>query len=213
MRSLLLQPCCIVFLLAIAGTAAAAGSYMEVGYPASAQPGELQLGVTYMLEGRLEAFSGRDLRDACLLFVNSARADGAGVDCVKFDGTPIYKPGFGTMGENPVADGGPFTVNVAWHTHRRLQDKQLVVQIVDRLVKAMTVVPQDPQTGMVYIKPEGYDRRPFGFTDTVRKQGDELLGTCVAGFHCLAGGFAGRAACRRLTVPASSRSPIWSSAP
>jgi hypothetical protein len=25
----------------------------------------------------------------------------------------IYKPGYGTMGENPAADGGPFTVDVA----------------------------------------------------------------------------------------------------
>jgi hypothetical protein len=279
MRSLLLQPCCIVFLLAIAGTAAAAGNYLEVSYPPSTQPGELQLGVTYtlwipdgvttfrgiivhqhgcgsgackggetaaydlhwqalakkwecallgpsyhqddkqirwleakskemirasrrtmksgiaafppqagsgyeafwlrdyayMLEGCPEAFSDRELRDACLLFVNSARADGAGVDCVKFDGTPIYKPGFGTMGENPVADGGPFTVDVAWHTHRRLRDKQLVVQIADRLVKTMMAVPRNPRTGMVYIKPEGYDRCPYGFTDTVRKQGDELF--------------------------------------
>jgi poly(3-hydroxybutyrate) depolymerase len=49
MRSLLLQPCCIVFLLSIAGTAAAAGSYLEVSYPPSTQPGELQLGVTYTL--------------------------------------------------------------------------------------------------------------------------------------------------------------------
>ena len=186
---------------------------MEVGYPASAQPGELQLGVTYMLEGRLEAFSGRELRDACLLFVNSARADGAGVHCVKFDGTPIYKPGFGTMGENPVADGGPFTVNVAWHTHRRLQDKQPVVQIVDRLVKAMTVVPQDPQTGMVYIKPEGYDRRPFGFTDTVRNRGMNSWGPVLPAFIALLVASLAARACRRLTVPASSRSPIWSSAP
>ena len=53
----------------------------------------------YMLEGCAEAFSDRELRDACLLFVNSIGADGAGVDCVKFDGTVIYKPGYGTMGE------------------------------------------------------------------------------------------------------------------
>ena len=60
----------------------------------------------YMLEGCAEAFSDRELRDACLLFVNSIAADGAGVDCVKFDGTVIYKPGYGTMGENPVATAG-----------------------------------------------------------------------------------------------------------
>lgn len=129
----------------------------------------------YMLEGCPEAFSERELRDACLLFVNSLRADGAGVDCVKFDGTTIYKPGYGTMGENPVADGGPFTVDVAWHTHRQLQDRQFVAQIVDRLVKTMEAVPRNPQTRLVHIQPEGHDRCPYGFTDTVRKQGDELF--------------------------------------
>jgi hypothetical protein len=129
----------------------------------------------YMLEGCAEAFSDRELRDACLLFVNSIAADGAGVDCVKFNGTVIYKPGYGTMGENPVADGGPFTVDVAWQTHRRLQDKQLIVQIVDRLVRTMEAVPRNPQTGLVHIKLKGYDRCPYGFTDTVRKQGDELF--------------------------------------
>lgn len=129
----------------------------------------------YMLEGCADAFSEQELRDACLLFVNSLAADGAGVDCVKFDGTVVYKPGYGTMGENPVADGGPFTVDVAWHTHRRLQDKQLVVQIVEQLVKTMEAVPRNPQTGLVHIKPQGYDRCPYGFTDTVRKQGDELF--------------------------------------
>lgn len=129
----------------------------------------------YMLEGCADAFSEQELRDACLLFVTSIAADGAGVDCVKFDGTKIYMPGYGTMGENPVADGGPFTVDVAWHTHRRLQDKQFVVQIVDRLIKTMEAVPRNPQTGLVHIKPEGYDRCPYGFTDTMRKQGDELF--------------------------------------
>ena len=129
----------------------------------------------YMLEGCPEAFTDQELREACLLFVNSIRADGSGVDCVKFDGTPIYQPGYGSMGENPVADGGPFTVDVAWHTHRRLRDRQFFLQIVDRLVKTMEAVPRNPKTGMVYIRPEGYDRCPYGFTDTVRKQGDELF--------------------------------------
>ncbi len=129
----------------------------------------------YMLEGCPEAFTDQELRAACLLFVNSLRADGSGVDCVKFDGTPIYKPGFGTMGFNPVVDGVPFTVAVAWHTHRRLRDRQFLTQIIDRLIKTMEAVPRNPKTGLVHIKPEGWDRCPYGFTDTVRKQGDELF--------------------------------------
>jgi hypothetical protein len=59
----------------------------------------------YALEGSERSFSDRELLDACRCFVRALRADGAGVDCVKFDGTPIYQPGYGAMGENPVADG------------------------------------------------------------------------------------------------------------
>src|SRR4051794_29994029 len=91
----------------------------------------------YVLEGCADAVPDADFRAACLLFVDKTRADGAGVDCVRFDGTPIYQPGFGRIGVNPVADGGPFTVAVAWHTHRRLHDGQLLATIIDRLVKTL----------------------------------------------------------------------------
>ena len=129
----------------------------------------------YMLEGAPDAFSDQELRDACLLFVHAMRSDGSGVDCVKFDGTPIYTPGLGSMGDHPVADGSQFTVDVAWHTYQRLHDRALLAQIVDPLVKTLQAVPRDEKNDLVYIKPEGYDRCPYGFTDTVRKQGDELF--------------------------------------
>ena len=94
---------------------------------------------------------------------------------MKFDGTPIYQPGYGSMGDNPVADGSQFTVGVAWNTYHRLHDRQLVRQIVDRLVKAMEAVPRNPRTGLVHISDNGWDRCPYGFTDSVRKQGDVLF--------------------------------------
>jgi len=129
----------------------------------------------YMLEGNVEAFIHQELRDACRLFVRSQRADGAMVDTVKFDGTPIYMPGMGSMGENPVADGSPFAVCVAWHTFQRTHDETLVREIIPALVRGMQAVPLNPATGLVHIRAEGYDRCPYGFTDTVRKQGDELF--------------------------------------
>ena len=55
----------------------------------------------YTLEGLIDAYTDQELTDACRLFIRSLHADGAGVDCVKFDGTPIYQPGYGSMGENP----------------------------------------------------------------------------------------------------------------
>ncbi|MFH0946139.1 MAG: right-handed parallel beta-helix repeat-containing protein [Planctomycetota bacterium] len=133
----------------------------------------------YMLEGRAEAFTEKELRDACLLFVNALGEDGSGVDCVKYDGTPIYMPGYGTMGENPVTDGGMFTVAVAWHTYRRLGDRELLESIVDRLALTMDAVPRNPETGLVHIEEGGWDRCPYGFTDTVRKQGDLLFSSLL----------------------------------
>ena len=49
MRSFLFTCICMVLVLCVAGMAVAAGVYHEVSYPASAQPGELQMGVTYTL--------------------------------------------------------------------------------------------------------------------------------------------------------------------
>ncbi len=130
----------------------------------------------YTLEGAIEAYSDKELLDACNLFIRSLRSDGAGVDCVKFDGTPVYMPGYGTMGQNPVADGSQFTVAVVWHTYRKTKDAQLLRGSLEPLVKAMHAVPRNPDTSLVHIKPgEPWDRCPYGFTDTVRKQGDELF--------------------------------------
>jgi len=130
----------------------------------------------YTLEGAIDAYSDGELTDACRLFVRSLRADGAGVDCVKLDGTPIYMPGYGTMGANPVADGSQFTVAVLWHTCRKTKDRELLRECIDPLIKAMNAVPRNPATALVHIKPgEPQDRCPYGFTDTVRKQGDVLF--------------------------------------
>ena len=129
----------------------------------------------YQLEGCVDAFSDKELRDACRVFVNALRADGAGVDCVKFNGTPIYMPGYGGMGANPVADGSQFTVDVAWHTYQKTKDDQLLKEILDKLVKTMEAAPRNPATGLVHIKPGGWDRCPYGFTDSIHKQGDELF--------------------------------------
>jgi len=130
----------------------------------------------YTLEGSVNSYSDKELLDACRLFIRSLRSDGAAVDCVKFDGTPIYMPGYGSMGENPVADGSQFTVAVAWHTWQKTKDIHLLKEIIDPLVKTMNAVPRNPETALVHIRPgETWDRCPYGFCDTVRKQGDVLF--------------------------------------
>lgn len=129
----------------------------------------------YTLEGSIDSYSEKELCEACKIFIRSIRADGAGVDCVTFDGRPIYKPGFGTMGANPVADGSQFTIAVAWHTYQKTKDSEFLGEIIDALIKTINAVPRNPETRLVHIKDDEWDRCPYGFTDTVRMQGDILL--------------------------------------
>ena len=129
----------------------------------------------YTLEGSIDSYSKEELREACKIFIRSIRADGAAVDCVTFDGRSIYKPGFGTMGTNPVADGAQFTIGVAWHTYQKTKDSELLGESIDALIKIMNAVPRNPETKLVHIKDDEWDRCPYGFTDTVRMQGDVLF--------------------------------------
>lgn len=130
----------------------------------------------YTLEGSISSYSTEELLTAARLFVSKLDSNGAGVDCIKFDGTPIYKPGFGSLGENPVADGSQFTVGVVWHTYQRTKDDKFLRDVLDPLVTTMNAVPRNPKTGLVHIDPtKKYDRCPYGFTDTIRQQGDVLF--------------------------------------
>lgn len=134
----------------------------------------------YTLEGSVNAFSEKELMDALRLFVRNISDAGAGVDCVKFDGTPIYKPGYGTMGKKSVADGAMFTVDVAWLTWQRTCNKKILKKYVQSLVYAMQHVPRNPDTHLVHIEPgEERERCGYGFTDTVNKQGDVLFSSLL----------------------------------
>jgi len=127
----------------------------------------------YILESGAASIPAAELLAAAQVFVKAQRADGACVDCVKFDGTAIYMPGYGTMGENPVADGSQFTVAVVYLTWKQTGDASLLsANVLNALVKAMAAVPRDAATGLVFIDPsKAYDRCPYGFTDSIRKTG------------------------------------------
>jgi len=130
----------------------------------------------YTLEGSINSYSDKELIEACRLFIRGIRADGASVDCIKFDGIPIYKPGFGSMGKNPVADGSQFTVNIAWQTYQRTKDSKFLKTIINALVNTMNAIPRNPNTHLVHIIPgKEQERCPYGFTDTINKQGDVLF--------------------------------------
>ncbi|MCC7494700.1 MAG: ThuA domain-containing protein [Fimbriimonadaceae bacterium] len=130
----------------------------------------------YQLEGCPAAFSAAELRAAARLFVAHGVAAGAGVDCIAYDGRSIMKPGWGTMGEQPVADGGPFTVDVVWRTWRATADADLVRELWPGLLTVVAAIPRQAGTGLVWIDPaRDWERCPYGFTDTVRKTGAELF--------------------------------------
>ncbi|NMC21529.1 MAG: hypothetical protein GYA33_14055 [Thermogutta sp.] len=134
----------------------------------------------YMLEGAPDAFTEQELRESLRMFLDAQQPDGTCVDCVTFDGRPILKPGMGTMGENPVADGSQFLVDVAYCTWKRLGDAELLQAILPRLEKALQAVPTQEQTGLVWIDPrKTWDRCPYGFTDTVVKTGAELFSSLL----------------------------------
>lgn len=128
----------------------------------------------YALEGSIRSLSDKELTAACKVFVKAMREDGAAVDCVKLDGTPIYQPGYGSMGREPVLDGPPFTVSVAWQTYQRTKDQALLQEVLTPLVKTMTYMPRTPANGLAHIKEPG-ERCPYGFTDSIGKSGDELF--------------------------------------
>jgi len=126
---------------------------------------------TLMMEG--DAVPHGDIAPIVLRFVRAVSPDGFGVDCIKHDETKIYKPGFGSMGENPGVDGSMFTVGCAYLGWKRTGDAALVSrEVLDTLEKALSAIPHDSATGLVFIDPaKKWDRCAWGFNDQVRKTG------------------------------------------
>ncbi|MBP5320841.1 MAG: hypothetical protein J6334_07610 [Kiritimatiellae bacterium] len=127
----------------------------------------------YALEARL--IPSGDIVPLARVFLNAISPEGYAVDCVRYSGEPIYKPGYGSMGENAVADGPQFTVNVVFESWRQTDDSGLVApDVLDRLIQTLSTLPRNPaeESELVWIDPaRAWDRCPYGFTDSVRKQG------------------------------------------
>jgi len=124
------------------------------------------------------AESGRvptaDVVGEAKMFLSAVSEKGEGVDCVKFDGTRVYKPGYGSMGENAVADGSPFTISLVSLAWKQSGETSFVAPMaLDALERAFAAIPTDPSgSGLVWIdSAKEWDRCPYGFTDGVRKTG------------------------------------------
>ena len=127
---------------------------------------------TYMAEG--ETVPREDVVNEAMIFLNAVSKDFEGVDCVRHDGRPCFMPGGGRMGAKPVADGGPFTISLAYLAWKQSDDGRfLAVPTLDKLVRVFAAIPRAPDgSGLVWIDPTvPFERCPYGFTDTVRKQG------------------------------------------
>lgn len=130
----------------------------------------------YILQGVGRNISHENLLDAAYLFARANRAsDGAAVDCIKYDGTPIYMPGFGTMGSNPVLDGPMMLVDVIYQTWQATGSSALLTNTVSALEAALASIPLSSVDRLPQILATGWDRCPYGFTDTVRKQGEQFF--------------------------------------
>ena len=131
-----------------------------------------------MVEGCPEAFSSTELRNACMTLVNAIGTyngvANTSVECIKPNGTVYHKPGWDAMGTNATADNSQFTVDIAWRTYHLTSDTSLVNQTINKLVATMNSVPRSAN-GLVWIDPTvDWDRCPYGFSDSVRKTGNEL---------------------------------------
>ncbi|MBR4617230.1 MAG: hypothetical protein IKO55_16605, partial [Kiritimatiellae bacterium] len=128
----------------------------------------------FMLEA--DVVPREDVLDAARAFFDGMSPEGDGVNCITYDGKPIYQPGYGTFGTNAICDGVPYTIDVMYLAWRKMRERSLVEsRVLDRLVKAVARIPHDPKgnTDLVWIDPaHPWDRSAFGFHDTVRKQGD-----------------------------------------
>jgi len=120
------------------------------------------------------------IRPCAEVFLKAVSPRGEGVDCVRFDGRAVYKPGYGTMGEKSVLDGCAYTVLMAHRSWRRTRDKWfLASERLALLEKVLAAIPHDGK-GLSWIDPErAWERCPWGFTDTVRKAGACLFSSLL----------------------------------
>lgn len=130
-----------------------------------------------MLEGEL--VPTQNMAAAAEVFLKAVSPEGESCDCVKFDGTVMRRPGYDTVGENPVLDGYPYLVSLVYETWRQTGDAHWISDsVMALLVKVLARMPR--RNGLPWIDPaKDYDRAPWGFTDSTRKTGNVLFCTLL----------------------------------
>lgn len=132
----------------------------------------------YMVEGYPEGIPAADVRANIEYLMRAQRADGALADHVGTNGVAQYCPGndlCGSFGPAPALDNSQFTVKL-FHDHWKSTGDLTVFRAhAARLVRAMEFTPRSPDNALTYIDPNpAIGGAPYGFTDTIRKTGDQL---------------------------------------
>jgi len=129
---------------------------------------------TYMVEAAPEFIPPAETRALLALFLAHCREDGTAPEQIKADGRPSYV----CHGPLPVVDSGPFLVKLMGAYLEQEPDIEFLRQNLPRLTNALTALPTEAGTGLVWVDP----KRPhtaYGFTDTIAKTGREFFSSLL----------------------------------
>lgn len=130
----------------------------------------------YMVEGYPEGIPAGDVRAGIDFLMRGQRADGAIPDHIGANGRPQYCAGndfCGSFGPTPTLDNSQFMVKIVYSYYQNTGDLTPFRAHAARLVRAMEYTPRSPANSLTYIDP-ARPGSPYGFTDAVRKTGDQL---------------------------------------
>jgi hypothetical protein len=129
---------------------------------------------TYMVESAPEFIPSAETRTLLALFLAHCREDGTAPEQIKADGRPSYV----CHGPLPVVDSGPFLVKLMAAYQAQESDLGFLRAHLPRLTKALTALPTEAGTGLVWVDPD-QPHTAYGFTDTIAKTGRELFSSIL----------------------------------
>lgn len=133
----------------------------------------------YMVEGAGQLIPAQEMLAGIDVLLGGQREDGYIPDRVQADGAAVFFPGpvDKPIGSLPPVDNQFFMVKLVCAYARMVRDYPNAHQRLERLWKAMDVVPVEPD-GLVAV-----DRNnpwvDYGFTDTVARTGKTLMGSLL----------------------------------
>jgi hypothetical protein len=125
-----------------------------------------------MVEGAPRTIPDRDLKHGIPYLIHEQRADGAFPDDVRRNGVPDYF----SAGTEPETDSAQFLVKLVFDYYRRTGKVGLFRTYRRALVRGMNWIPR--RGGLVWIDPAN-PHSSYGFTDGIRKTGNELFSSLL----------------------------------